>query len=325
MLYECLSGRKPFDGNNATTILYKIVSEAPKPLEIEEIFGISPSIRDVLHRALAKDPAQRFASADELAKALRACKDPSWVGTVEEHTALIAKHRPDAAPVSRVPSEPTVKVASRPPEAGSRRSMVWFALGGVVLLVMGGLGWQLLASRLANKPAPPSSPIVTAAVKTPSRHPLGMVFAAIPAGSFPMGGGLGEADEKPIHEVTISRPFRLQTTPVTVGQFQAFVEQTGYRTDAEKIGKAWARDEQTGKWDEKKGIYWRHPGFTQEDSCPVICATWNDAQAFLEWLNHQNPGKGYRLPTEAEWEYACRAGGTGVRYGELEAIRRPMP
>jgi len=315
MLYECLSGRKPFEGNNATTILFKIVSEAPKPLEIEEIVGISPSIREVLHRALAKDPSQRFGSADELAKALRACKDPGWIAAAEDHTALIDRSR------SAAPAEATVKVLSKPPQVAPKRPLVWLAVAGVALLALGGLGWQVIGARMAARPsAGTSASAPSAAARPVSRYPLGMSFASIPAGAFRMGGGLGERDEKPIHEVTLSRPFRLQTTPVTVAQFRAFVDATGYHTDAETLGKAWARNAQTNAWDETEGINWRQPGFAQEEACPVICVTWRDAQAFLDWLNRQDPGKGYRLPTEAEWEYACRAGSQGARYGALDAI-----
>lgn len=78
MLYECLSCRKPFGGDNTTTILFKIVSEVPAPIDPDDIQGISPSIRDILDRALSKDPVQRFQTAEEFAKSLRACKNPSW-------------------------------------------------------------------------------------------------------------------------------------------------------------------------------------------------------------------------------------------------------
>lgn len=97
MLYECLSGRKPFAGDNTTTILFKIVSENPQPIEPAVIQGISPSIRAILDRALSKDPAQRFQTGDDLAKALRACKDPTWNGTVEEATSRISSKQMEDA------------------------------------------------------------------------------------------------------------------------------------------------------------------------------------------------------------------------------------
>ena len=78
MLYEALSGRKPFSGDTTPTILYKIVNEPPEPIDLSQIQGISPAIRSVLDRSLDKDPDQRYQTADELARALRAAKDPTW-------------------------------------------------------------------------------------------------------------------------------------------------------------------------------------------------------------------------------------------------------
>lgn len=146
---------------------------------------------------------------------------------------------------------------------------------------------------------------------------LGMHFVSIPAGAFTMGSEFGPADEKPRHEVRIRRSFSMQTTHVTRGQFQAFMTATGFRTDAERAGKAFIW---TGKWEEKAGISWRNPGFDQGDDHPVVCVSWNDARAFLEWMNREERGMGYRLPTEAEWEYACRAGTSGERYGDLNEL-----
>lgn len=143
-------------------------------------------------------------------------------------------------------------------------------------------------------------------------------FALIPAGTFTMGDPSGqEFSAKPAHQVTISKPFLMQKTHVTVGQFKAFVKSAGYVTDAEKGDGAHVWD---GHWVLKKNANWRKPNFSQSDQHPVVCVTWNDAQAFIAWMNQKEPGMGYRLPTEAEWEYACRAGTTGPLYGELDAI-----
>jgi formylglycine-generating enzyme required for sulfatase activity len=108
-------------------------------------------------------------------------------------------------------------------------------------------------------------------------------------------------DEQPDHRVTILRPFYLGAHEVTVGQFKQFVEAKDYKTDREKVGS---------------GDNWRSPGFTQDKSHPVVYVSHHDALAFCAWLNVQEKGTGwtYRLPTEAEWEYACRAG-TGGLYG----------
>ena len=105
----------------------------------------------------------------------------------------------------------------------------------------------------------------------------------IPAGSFYMGGtGEGEDfDEAPVHKVTISRPFRMGQTEVTNAQFEAFRPE--HRADRGKNGLSSGDDE------------------------AVTFVSYHDAVAFCEWLS-QKEGKTYRLPTEAEWEYACRAG-----------------
>jgi len=140
---------------------------------------------------------------------------------------------------------------------------------------------------------------------------IGMKFALIPAGSFMMGSPSSEdgrgSDEKQ-HRVTLTKGFYMGATEVTVGQWRSFTQNTGYRTEAETGGGAYIW---TGKkWEKKKGYYWDNPGFSQTQKHPVTCVSWNDAQKFIKWLNQQEGGNKYRLPSEAEWEYACRAGST---------------
>jgi len=150
---------------------------------------------------------------------------------------------------------------------------------------------------------------------------LGMKFAKIPSGSFMMGSGISASEavsryggkekyyerEHPQHRVTISKPFYMQKMEVTVGQWRSFIQDTGYKTEAETGGGAYVW---TGKkWEKKEGTYWDNPGFNQGDNNPVTCVSWNDVQEFIKWLNRKE-GKEYRLPTEAEWEYGARAGST---------------
>jgi len=149
--------------------------------------------------------------------------------------------------------------------------------------------------------------------------PLGMDFALVPAGRFEMGAGASdlppEADAQPRHSVRIMRPFLLGRFEVTVSQFRAFVDASGYRTEAETGGGAFIW---TGKkFELRPDANWKNPGLPQGADSPAVCLTWNDAKAFCRWLNASEPtrpaGWNYRLPTEAEWEYACRAG-TETRY-----------
>jgi uncharacterized protein (TIGR02996 family) len=120
---------------------------------------------------------------------------------------------------------------------------------------------------------------------------LGMELALILPGSFWMGSPDAEqwrSNDEQRHRVNLTQPFFLGVYPVTVGEFGRFVAATNYNAGSE----------------------WRHPGFAQTDRHPVVNVSWNDAQALVAWLNQVegNSGLVYALPTEAQWEYACRAG-----------------
>lgn len=135
-------------------------------------------------------------------------------------------------------------------------------------------------------------------------------MVVIPAGNFEMGSPSSEAGrvdaEGPLHRVNIAA-FALAKTHVTRGQFAAFVDETGY-----EAGDSCYTFE-GGEWKSRQGRNWRNPGYGQEDSHPAVCLSWKDAKAYVEWLTRKT-GKQYRLPTEAEWEYAARAGTTTARY-----------
>jgi formylglycine-generating enzyme required for sulfatase activity len=157
---------------------------------------------------------------------------------------------------------------------------------------------------------------------------IGMKLVLLPAGEFIMGSRQSREElvkmfakyesnpvwsghEYPAHRVRITKPFFLGAHHVTVGQFRQFVTDAGYTSDAEKPGKKGSLG-----WDAAAGRHvfqakcsWRNPGFEQTDEHPAVCLSWNDAVAFCEWLSRKE-GKDYRLPSEAEWEYACRAGTT---------------
>lgn len=119
----------------------------------------------------------------------------------------------------------------------------------------------------------------------------------------------GRSNDEKQHKVQLTRFIFMQQTEVTMGQYQQFVTSTGYKTDAEKGGGCWIAGASRG-WSHQSGSNWRKPGRTVlDEGLPAICITWNDAVAFARWLSTQE-GRKYRLPTEAEWEYACRAGTT---------------
>ena len=116
---------------------------------------------------------------------------------------------------------------------------------------------------------------------TTSGYLSGMTFVTIPSGSFMMGSNDGRGDEKPMHNVYI-KSFRMMTTEVTQAQWTA--------------------------------VMGNNPSNWKGDDLPVEQVSWNDCQEFIRKLNQLDPGKGYRLSTEAEWEYACRAGTTTKYY-----------
>ncbi len=132
-------------------------------------------------------------------------------------------------------------------------------------------------------------------------------MVVVPAGRFTMGSPKdepersddeGRTDGRP-HVVTIDRPFAIGRFAVTRGEFAAFESATSHKVpDA-----AWTFED--GKFEERQGRSWKNPGFAQDDTHPVVCINWQDAEAYTAWLKDTTGGD-YRLPSEAEWEYAAR-------------------
>ncbi|KFB69039.1 formylglycine-generating enzyme family protein [Candidatus Accumulibacter vicinus] len=169
-------------------------------------------------------------------------------------------------------------------------------------------------------PKPDPEPLVV----RPSEWLPGKVFrdgdgfpemVVIPAGEFVMGSPESERgrrdNEGPQHKVRIGKPFALGRYAVTVGDFKRFVLASGYRSEAERNPDEgiWAWDAAKGDWGPSKDRNWRDPGVAQDDRHPVVGVSWKDALAYVKWLGEKS-GKTYRLPSEAEWEYAARAGTT---------------
>jgi len=174
-----------------------------------------------------------------------------------------------------------------------------------------------------------SKPQVT--IMQPSQSTTTLQSVSVPAdmvriqgGTFTMGSTANEPErdsDEVQHQVTVSS-FYIGKYEVTVGEFQRFVNATEYRTEAEKDGGGYVW---TGSQFEKKAdANWKNPYFSQEDNHPVVLVSWNDAVQYCNWLSGQEKltsaytingnnvtlnknANGYRLPTEAEWEYACRA------------------
>jgi formylglycine-generating enzyme required for sulfatase activity len=140
----------------------------------------------------------------------------------------------------------------------------------------------------------------------------------VPTGSFMMGapdGEQGRTDaQTPQHQVTLSKGFALAQTDITVGQFREFVRASGYKPESVTGGGASVYDERTGVMRDDSSANWEddYAGHPAASDLPVVNISWNDANAYVQWLS-QRTGKKYRLPSEAEFEYALRAGST-TRY-----------
>jgi len=148
------------------------------------------------------------------------------------------------------------------------------------------------------------------AVSVSIREPEGKLeeqMVVVPAGEFEMGSPVdepGRGAHEGQHRVRLARPFSVGVCPVTVTQFEEFARaRPTFKTEAERCGDGYVW--RKGRWVLTPAATWRHPGFRQEPDCPVVLVSWNDCQAFCEWLSDRT-GDEYRLLTEAEWEYVCR-------------------
>jgi serine/threonine protein kinase/formylglycine-generating enzyme required for sulfatase activity len=202
----------------------------------------------------------------------------------------------------------------------------------------------------AGKQAVKPGPIVAASPPKMYTNASGIKLVLIPAGEFMMGMTPdaikeylrlvrlrkdarffeGQFRAAPSHRVMLTKPWLMGATEVTIGQFREFVEATQYETDAERygFGNSSAKKIDVSVTDEMKKMNWRTPGYAVTADSPVTQVTWSEAILFCNWLSEREKlkpcyeqdsngnwlmlttGEGYRLPTEAEWEYACRGSST---------------
>jgi formylglycine-generating enzyme required for sulfatase activity len=325
-VYELLGGSPPFENHDTAILREAVLKQEALSLEDMPVY-----VNAALLRALSKEPEKRFASCGEFVKSLAgkgaelgvrheassAFGAPSDKGVGGQGSGLRGQH---------------VGVSSTGLRTGGWRK--WVGLASAVALACGtyvvyrAFHAGRVQVALFGIADPASSPPVTVPSSVDAKQPqtrderglslelgnkVSMNFALIPAGTFMMGSPESEdkrrPDEGPQHEVTISQPFYIGVTHVTVDQFAEFVKDSGYTTDAEKEGVSEGfniKDGQLGI-EQISGLSWRHPGFDQKGNHPVVQVSWEDAKVFCEWLSKKS-GQTVALPTEAQWEYACRAG-----------------
>jgi formylglycine-generating enzyme required for sulfatase activity len=332
---ELRTNRLPFEGGPAEMM-------AGHSLRAPDLSMLPEEERPAVGRALAKRPDERWPSCRAFVAALRAAAAGPPPGPALPPTT---SGRPTTPALATVPeSGAPAPTPPKPARPGASPAPAWL-LGGLLLtaaVVLGAL-WAL-----GPRPAgprggdvPPDDPGPRSVAKAgddahprakprggskprtalkprvpPKPDPLrdgqpfvnraGLKMIPIPPGAFAMGsppGEKGHGEDEDRRQVEVARPYHLADRPVTVGQFRRFVDETKYQTEAEKADGART---------------WKNPGWTQTDGHPVVRVSWNDAVAYCEWLSRKE-GATYRLPTEAEWEYACRAGAaTAYFFGDDE-------
>lgn len=306
VLYTMATGRMPFQASNSLAMLKSVKDDKPNPIRVER-----PDLPDwfesLVTKLHAKDPDERFQSARELADLLA------------EHLASVrtlgSRYRPVSSP---------------------RRSRGRWWMATPIIAVMALIGGAQIFGKKSPATVPETKQVETKAIEPPlagaplkaaevqdiqcrwadhlqlkveHANSIGMKLRLLPPGEY---GVLSD----PKHIVHISNPFYIGEHEVTVAQFREFADASNYKTHAERDplgGKAW--NPVLRRVDQHANTYWRNPTFPQKDDHPVCCVTWQDAVAFCKWLSEKE-SKHYRLPTEAEWEYACRAGtNTTYHYG----------
>jgi formylglycine-generating enzyme required for sulfatase activity/tRNA A-37 threonylcarbamoyl transferase component Bud32 len=287
-LYYLLSGRVPFPHGTVTEKMLQHNMDEPTPLE-QLRPDVPAGVAAVVRRLMAKRPQDRYQTPAELAAALSAAPAaPTPAAVAVPVTAVPAGDTLDRA-FDFMPTDDAVPAKAEPvarPAGGRRLLVVSLGCLGVAGLALLGLAFVLLPGpRGDTAGAARLLPTAPAEQEKEITNSLGMKLVLIPPGKFLMGSPASEAarreNEGPQHEVLISKPFYMGAYEVTQGQFQKMMG--------------------------------RNPSNCAEGpNNPVESMTWVDAVTFCEKLSaldaEERARRVYRLPTEAEWEYACRAG-----------------
>lgn len=288
ILFECATGKKPFDGATPLSIVLKIVDGRyvlPRVLRPE----LLPRFEDIVVRAMQNQPSQRFPSVDALAFELR-----YFLPDMSRRTDVEARGGSNQVPsvalsalqstLIQWPERPRLQTATVPlgPPLLPEQTPIQTAVSVAGEVAESTESEPSLLRRVAQLVGLSPDPVRVGHNDMPSvrwRLPNGdsVAMVWIPPGSFWMGSDILDGASKPRHRRSLARGFYAAKYPVTFEQFAAFVKATRY--DAEGA--------------------WRNPGFSQAAEHPVVCVNWHDANEYCEWA-------GLRLLSEEEWEYAAR-------------------
>ncbi|MCA9018946.1 MAG: SUMF1/EgtB/PvdO family nonheme iron enzyme, partial [Planctomycetaceae bacterium] len=314
--------------------------EEPIPRLSERLPQVPVGFNPIFEKMLAKSPDDRYQSVTELIADLE-----NFSRDYEGQTTVIPlDESPKPQPTKDSWASTTTKVQPAVPELTTlesanpqqvaktgvfpTRGLLWGGLAVAAAIVIGAFSWkpsETDRSESGSEVAAGSSKSNTAdtsvaplqqsyAEKTglpvKLEVPIGagksdvkLELMLIPPGTFQMGDQAASSDAPP-HQVSLTRPCYMSATEVTNEQFREFVNATNYQTDAERSGGYGMAG---GNWVKTMEFSWKNLGdLPVQDQAPAVSISWNDATAFCDWLSDKT-GDRYRLPTEAEWEYACRA------------------
>lgn len=352
VLYELCTGVRPFRGDTVSAILMAILHDTPPEPKTMNT-AISPELAGIIMKCMSKEAGGRFQTGKALAEALEQLGRKEELAAPPAPSTTKSRRRPAFFLVSLVAlgigsglayrflfnhgnaglehptstnPEPSAGLAEANRKIEELERKIVDARK-IQVPTENNDGAVEEAKRNTAGPGGKRGASATKQPELPAATPaiMKMEFVLVPRGTFLMGSPADETgrsrDEGPQHEVRISKSFHMGKYEVKVSEFREFVKTTGYRTEAEVKGWAWVR--RGKKWERDPGLSWDNPGVSQDESHPVTCVSWNDAAEFAKWIS-RTTGRSHRLPTEAEWEYACRAGnrsafGIGAGDGSLES------
>ena len=350
-LYYLICGEPPFRGASLMQVLYAHQHVAARPVN-ELRPDAPVELTALVARMMAKDPAKRYQTPGEVAAALipifrSGPKDANASKTERLLPLPKVEPLPTTMPIdskwdgldqdTEIRSSGALRSGKTSKSRILQRKAKWWqrpgplaGIGVAVLALAFGI-WLLAGSSKSkvrtgdeiSRPDPKGEAADGEAIRfNVGNETFEMKFAKIPGGKFTMGSSkealalvekkfrVTQSDELE-HEVELS-PFQMGKYHVTRGQFAAFVNDEGYRSEAEEGSGAWnggwGWNESAKKFEGRDKKYsWRTTGFAQTSEHPVVNASWNDARKFCSWLSKKS-GRRVVLPSEAQWEYACRAG-----------------
>ncbi len=297
VFYEMLTGETPFQGATKSDVIAEILKSEPLFLR-ERMRSLPAAATLIIRKSLSKDADGRYAEAAKLVAALHELSHDLKETELLDLCLPLKAGLSDFAPEHSDGAEAFESDQRKSRRAGAFATNVFsrarvrllFALTSLLIGTLVVAALFLAKSNLISRRAASRSALAPSSGNgrrdgVGIKNQVGIEMIYVPPGSFKMGSENGDADERPVHEVTLRDGFYIGRYEVTQVQWRAVMN-----TD---------------------------PSFFKGEDLPVDNVSWNDAQDFLLKLNKLGDGYTYRLPTEAEWEYACRAGTTGDFAGLL--------